>query len=246
MEPLASVIPSKKARVETDLRLCLICQKEGDLVANPSPASYEKVVEYIHQRAKYGEEPYPSVSSRIHGLTSENLEASEASWHRDCYATTCHKIKLDRAKQHFEKSMQTGKNPKLGQVPGRPTTPTPSSSVTVEPSTAPFKWSSSHPFHSAMCFFCQKHDASLGKLHEVTSFNSGKKLRAAVAASDSDIFKVRLSTAIDPKDAHAIDVKYHLPCWVTNVDRVIYEGANVINSGCNNTKSRRKPKVCAG
>ena len=32
---------------------------------------------------------------------------------------------------------------------------------------------------------------------------------------------MRLSTVIDPKDAHAIDVKYHLNCWMKNVEHVL-------------------------
>ena len=44
-------------------------------------------------------------------------------------------------------------------------------------------------------------------------------MRKAVECGSNDKLKVQLSTALDAKDARAIDVKYHLPCWVQNVQR---------------------------
>ena len=32
---------------------------------------------------------------------------------------------------------------------------------------------------------------------------------------------MKLSTAVDASDAHAIDIKYHKKCWVTNVTNVL-------------------------
>ena len=33
--------------------------------------------------------------------------------------------------------------------------------------------------------------------------------------------RVKLSTAVDTSDAHAIDIKYHKTCWATNVTNVL-------------------------
>lgn len=69
-------------------------------------------------------------------------------------------------------------------------------------------------------FLCEE-DKSLGALHEIGSANRGTKLRHAIEIGGSDRLKVRLSNAINPDDTHAIDVKYHMRCWVYNSDRVL-------------------------
>lgn len=79
------------------------------------------------------------------------------------------------------------------------------------------------PFDQSFCFFCQKGEfiEELGKLHDVETKNSGIRLKAAVERLESDIYSIRLSSAIDPADARAIDVKYHLSCWIQKVDRTL-------------------------
>ena len=73
-----------------------------------------------------------------------------------------------------------------------------------------------------MYFFCQ--EIKKDKVHEVSSFNAGKQLQKAVDESSNQKWKVQLSTAITTNDAHAIDVKYHLSCWVQNVQRFKKKG----------------------
>ena len=51
--------------------------------------------------------------------------------------------------------------------------------------------------------------------------NAGQKLRQAVEKSQNYIFLVRLSTRINPDDAHAIDVRYHNTCYVKHVTNVL-------------------------
>lgn len=53
----------------------------------------------------------------------------------------------------------------------------------------------------------------------MSSFNAGKQLKEAVQKSNNPQWKVQLSAAINADDARAIDVKYHLKCWVQNVQR---------------------------
>ena len=236
MEPLATVIPKKVARSDTtNFELCLICQVEGgDLVRSPAYASYEKVLEYINLRSEYKDCPYPSISEHLHSVSASTLQECNARWHRDCYSTTCHKKMLEAAKKRYNKSIQAGKNPILSQLPSRPASVP--KAVTSDSISHPFTRSSSTPFSTSLCFFCQQDGASLGKLHEVTTFNADEKLKSAVDASGSDTLKVKLSTAIDPKDARAIDVKYHLKCWVTNVDRVLSKGQKASTS-CTTTQT---------
>ena len=80
--------------------------------------------------------------------------------------------------------------------------------------------SMANPFKKELCFFCQEDKQNLRMLHGVCTFNAGEKLQQAIKAGQSDDLRVRLSTAINPSDARAIDVKYHLPYWAENVDRV--------------------------
>ena len=78
------------------------------------------------------------------------------------------------------------------------------------------------PFNAELCFFSQ--EIRKDKVHEVSSFNAGKQLQKAVDESSNQKWKVQLSTAISTNDARAIDVKYHLSCWVQNVQRVKKKG----------------------
>ena len=72
-----------------------------------------------------------------------------------------------------------------------------------------------------MCFFCQKTGDKLHPLLKVSTDTVGQKLRKAVELSKNGVFRVRLSTAIDPEDAHAIDVRYHSNCFAKHVRNVL-------------------------
>ena len=67
-------------------------------------------------------------------------------------------------------------------------------------------------------FFCDG-KSEKGQLHQISAFNTGDQLRKVVESSNNEQWKVNLSAAVDPKDARAIDIKYHLPCWVKHVQR---------------------------
>lgn len=51
----------------------------------------------------------------------------------------------------------------------------------------------------------------------VRTENAGRALREAVEISQNVELKTRLNTAISPTDAHAMDVRYHKPCWTRHV-----------------------------
>ena len=46
-------------------------------------------------------------------------------------------------------------------------------------------------------------------------------LKRAVELTGNDKFMVRLSAAMNPSDAHAMDVMYHITCWAENVTNVL-------------------------
>ena len=54
-------------------------------------------------------------------------------------------------------------------------------------------------------------------LIKLTTDIAGMKLRKAVEKSQNEVFRVRISTSINPGDTHAIDVRYHNNCYVKHV-----------------------------
>ena len=84
-----------------------------------------------------------------------------------------------------------------------------------------FTRSQSTPFNKNVCFFCNDTAIERNKLHEVVAFNAGSSLKQAIEKSDDKELKVKLCTAIDAGDAHAIDIKYHKRCWAQHVTNVL-------------------------
>ena len=70
-----------------------------------------------------------------------------------------------------------------------------------------------------MCFFCEEKGKQ--PLHNVSTFSASESLYEAINLSGNDVLRVKLSTALDATDAHAIDIKYHKNCWLRNVTNVI-------------------------
>ena len=67
-------------------------------------------------------------------------------------------------------------------------------------------------------------------MHNVSTFSAGESLNEAINLSENDVLRVKLSTAVDATDAHAIDIKYHKNCWVRNVTNVIKKASFSKNS----------------
>ena len=81
--------------------------------------------------------------------------------------------------------------------------------------------SQTSPYDKAACFFCEEKGNAKQPLHNVSTFSAGESLNEAINLSENDVFRVKLSTAVDATDAHAIDIKYHKNCWLRNVTNVI-------------------------
>ena len=75
------------------------------------------------------------------------------------------------------------------------------------------------------CFFCNKEGSQGYKLFTVLYDKSGNRrysdLKRAMEIKNDEKFRVKLSEAIDPNDALAIDARYHHGCWRDNVDHVL-------------------------
>ena len=81
----------------------------------------------------------------------------------------------------------------------------------------PFTRSSCDTLKADRCFFCNE-GSDEDPLHEVTSFNVGRRIREAVEASQNREWQVKLQP-LNPDDVRLIDIKYHLYCYVKYVQR---------------------------
>ena len=65
-------------------------------------------------------------------------------------------------------------------------------------------------FDTGMCLYCQS-DRGDEQLHDYMTKNMGIKIRNSLSGNQA--LEIRINTAIDPTDARAIDLKYHLKCY---------------------------------
>lgn len=62
------------------------------------------------------------------------------------------------------------------------------------------------PYDKNVYFFCEGDAGYRQSLHSVLTSSAGEFLHAAIEMSSNDKLWVKLSSAIDPSDAHAIDI----------------------------------------
>jgi len=144
---------------------------------------------------------YPELDRRLSEEDEQTLISNKETWHRSCYQEAVHAEKRLSVKQRYERELK-----RLG---GR---------LSEEPST-----SGNCTRNSAIPFwvFCQQGARRRNPLYKLATENAGIKLQRAVELGKDDKLKIRLSTSIDPKDAHAIDVRYHKNCWTLCVSTVL-------------------------
>lgn len=193
------------------------------MIAFPKETSLIKLVECVHNRGTYGDKNFPQISRRLHDIDIRKLVEQNVSYHWKCYQDIINVSDISRAKKIYEQATAQKSNDYIAPKVGRPSHSTvyataSAQGLTMQVRTSqPRTRSSFHQFNKDLCFFCQ--GASSVSFLEMCPFNAGRRLKEAVDASGNDKWKVRLSTAMDAEDARAIDVKYHLPCWVKNVQR---------------------------
>ena len=103
-EPEPEVPVTKVARYDTDFSICIICQRSGGVLIE-KPNSHEKVLKFVHDRARYGDGDFPQMSMRLGDLTASDLISKNATWHRKCYQDTVHTQLTKRAKERCEKQI---------------------------------------------------------------------------------------------------------------------------------------------
>lgn len=204
---------------ETNFNLCIFCQDHNrslqPLVRDPQTHSYNKVFTCIVQRSSYEEDLYTKIISRLNGQTAETLEKNNASWHRKCYDSATNATEIKRSKCRFDK-LNNDSNVDDNSISQVKSDLGEASTSQSNPNTL-FTRSKTTPYNNQICFFCDKSASRLSPLHKVSYDSAGKNLKSAVMASKNEKLIIKLNTAINTEDAHAIDIRYHLLCWTTNV-----------------------------
>lgn len=199
----------KRPRMDILWELCIICQTEDKSKhLRENPIDYEQVLNAIHTRGKYGDGLYPEISRKLTCISACDMKEKKATWHKECFKHATSKLHISRAKARYENEIAKRAGSSYGAEE--------SSAETCRKLTR----RSVEPYNNELCFFCQKAD-KIHPLLKVSTDTVGQKLRKAVELSKNEVFRVRLSTAIDPKDAHAIDVRYHSNCFAKHVRNVL-------------------------
>ncbi|CAH3151769.1 unnamed protein product, partial [Porites lobata] len=188
-----------------NFQLCIICQVIGEDNLVEKPSSHEKLLSAIKERAKYGDVKLAELWSVLKDVPFKEIE-EKVSWHRKCYQDTTHSGMLKRARERYEREV-------AGPDESR-----------RKPSNSPqglLTRSKTAPYDRVVCFFCDGEAKYQQPLHMVSTKSAGSSLEAAVKTSGDPKLLVKLSTALDGQDAHAIDVKYHKNCWAKNVTGVL-------------------------
>lgn len=208
---------------QTNFALCLVCQEDNvfnQLRQTPVLQSYTKLFDSIVERANYNEDYFCAIISRLCGHTAQSLQDHSAKWHTKCYKNTVNAGFIKRSKKRFEKSRNIDSLQNVNKnIPDM--IEAKASTSDQIPETNRLTRSQAVPFDNKICFFCDKGRSRLNMLHKVSFDKAGKRLKQAVNITKRDDLAVKLNTAINPEDAHAIDIRYHIGCWNTNVKSVL-------------------------
>ena len=125
---------------------------------------------------------------RLGDSFAETIASQGATWHRICQEDSCHPSRHRRAKIRYEQLLAQRKQSQSAPIP--------------LPSATNFKRSQSKPYDSNVCFFCEKKGSKRHPLSKVETDRASWHLHSAIEMSNNDNFHVKLSTAINPKDAY--------------------------------------------
>ena len=226
----------KKRRVEEkpDFGKCIFCQEETreSLVQSVSEEAYAGVLHFAHSRTAYGENEFATISRLLEGVSAEELGQNNASFHARCRKRLVNSAMLKRAEARFEKAAASQNTSILSHPPGRPSLASQtSSSIPVafhgltEQTSKRILRSSTATFNNKLCFFCQSHDDKQD-IHLIHTENWRKQLSEFVKNCHNDLYKVYLTSTIEPDDTLPIDVHYHRTCWIKHVIRAMAPADN--------------------
>jgi len=204
------VVVNQFLQPKTDFSLCVKCQTAyGVLVASPQAESFDKFLNAVRHRAELGDADFPLISRRLQQYTAADLVGNGATWHRNCYTDTVNSHKIERAEKAYQRKVLLSSCDVTDKENVEHT-----DMSTCE---RPFTRSSCDTPKADRCLFCNE-GSDEDTLHEVTSFNVGRRIREAVEASQNREWQVKLQP-LNPDDARSIDIKYHLYCYVKYVQR---------------------------
>ena len=75
--------------------------------------------------------------------------------------------------------------------------------------------------------------------------SAGSSLDAAVKKEGDEKLHVKLSTAVDSRDAHAIDIEYHEICWTKHVTNVLHKHSTTSNIEQASEVAASQDRVCS-
>jgi len=135
---------------------------------------------------------------------NEAYEASSDSYdicyHRCCYQRATNKDHIERAQKKFKKNINTDFRQKSSLVEGA-----------LEYARTKSTRSSVTAFCKNLCFFCQVDDPDQS-LHDCMSMNMGQNISDCIVGYGR--LEIKMNTGISGTDARAMDLKYHLKCYV--------------------------------
>ena len=203
----------KKRKLSSEY-LCLLCQTQSSeaLTLNPTDSSYEKLVECVTKRSLWGDEKCISIK-RYFGdeFSINNLKSRNVRWHRTCYQLITHKQVCDKLQKKYTECLQRKEYEKEENEKSGPSQ---QQRVIVTRAQVPV-------YEKSKCFFCDQGNTYKEKLCKVATDNAGSNLSKAVKLSQNETFRIRLNAAVNPTDAHAIDLMYLCKCWAMHVTNVL-------------------------
>ena len=75
----------------------------GSIVKSPDPASFEKFLHAVKERAAYYDNDFTILENCLESISAEDLIRNHASWHRECCQDTVQPAKILRAKKGMTK-----------------------------------------------------------------------------------------------------------------------------------------------
>ena len=189
-----------------------MCQTETEEELVMVPTSHEKVLNLIRERAGYGDGNFPEISRRLGNVTHNTLELYWATWQRKCDQDTVHVGMCKRPRNATRRNCHTRVTWK----------PHPASqwecglhSLSVSPHTFMSCVSSVKRREPMLTLFTRLPIQVLAQL--------SRKPYRRLGMTDFMSY-ILLCTAINPEDAHSIDIRYHKRCWATHVTDIDYKG----------------------
>jgi hypothetical protein len=101
---------------------CILCQGTNSvtLVETPELKSLDNLIEVVKEKLLYKDTSVINISQRIKHFRAEQLIQLKVKYHRQCYSSVTHKTSLVRAKERYNKAIQSKNAEQITPKQGRP------------------------------------------------------------------------------------------------------------------------------